>query len=44
MTPSSNATAPSIAETLATFVADLTPQQIPAAVLKRARHLLVRTL
>ena len=33
MTPSSNATTPSIAETLAAFVADLRPQQIPAAVL-----------
>jgi 2-methylcitrate dehydratase PrpD len=41
MTPSSLASAPTIAETLAAFVADLTPQQIPPAVLERARHLIL---
>ena len=39
LTPSVNGT--TIAATLATFVADLTPNQIPAAVLERARHLIL---
>lgn len=41
MTLSSNPTAPTIAQTLAVFVADLTPQQIPPAVLERARYLIL---
>ena len=39
--PTPSVSGPTIAAKLATFVADLTPQQIPAAVLERARHLIL---
>ena len=39
--PTPSVSGPTIAARLATFVADLTPQQIPPAVLERARHLIL---
>jgi 2-methylcitrate dehydratase PrpD len=39
--PSTNAAAATIAQALAAFVADLTPQRIPPAVLERARYLIL---
>lgn len=41
MMPSPSAAAATIAQTLAAFVADLTPQQIPPAVQERARYLIL---
>src|SRR3990167_6582758 len=41
MTPSCPPSGSTIAQTLAAFVADLTPQQIPPPVLERARYLIL---